>query len=439
MKYKETVISGFELRDNPTYHPGSDEILYAIKGTDILEKRSDSIPITKELLSKHVLLLGGIGSGKTNTFNLFLSNIRTTISNDDIVVIFDTKGDFYDSFFRPGDIVISNDSRACGPNGKPDYWNLFREVMIDDRVEENVIEMTKTLFTEKIEKSSQPFFPNAAKDLFGALMLDLIRRNDSNKDRRNNESLRNLFNSFSVSSMKKILQSHPDLMAMVSYIDDPKSGQTLGVVAELQQLVREILVGNFAKRGNLSVRETIRNKGGRFVFVEYDLGIGAMLSPVYRLIIDLAIKEALGRKKSDGNVYFIIDEFSLLPKLNHIDNGINFGRSLGAKFIVGLQNVDQMTSAYGESSASSLLSGFSTKLCFKVNDKNSREFVRGLYGENVKQQAYTSAVNTKGLSETVRTGNVIEDKDICSLKVGEAIVCIMDNEPFKFKFSKCGA
>ena len=51
------------------------------------------------------------------------------------------------------------------------------------------------------------------------------------------------------------------------------------------------------------MRDLVRKKGGRFVFLEYDLQIGAMLSPVYSLLFDLAIKEALGRNKTSGNTY----------------------------------------------------------------------------------------------------------------------------------------
>ncbi|MCI6488079.1 MAG: type IV secretion system DNA-binding domain-containing protein, partial [Clostridiales bacterium] len=65
------------------------------------------IPITDDLLSHHILLLGGIGSGKTNTFNLLLRNIRAGLTDEDVVVIFDSKGDFYKEFYRPGDIVFS--------------------------------------------------------------------------------------------------------------------------------------------------------------------------------------------------------------------------------------------------------------------------------------------------------------------------------------------
>ena len=361
-----------------------------------------NIPVGEQMLSRHMLLLGGIGTGKSNAFNFLIRNVRANLTDRDVVVIFDTKGDFYHEFYRPGDVVISNDARADGGSG-PDYWNLFGEVTIDDRVEENILEIAKSFFAEKLEHTTQPFFPNAAKDLFSALLLHMVR-SEQFRDFRNNQALRSTFDTFSVPAMKTILQSHRDLKAMTSYIEDEKSGQTLGVVAELQQMVREIFVGNFRKKGTLSMRQLIRNKGGRVIFVEYDLGIGGMLTPVYRLLIDLAIKEALCRTSNEGNVYFFIDEFRLLPHLEHIDDGVNFGRSLGAKFFVGIQNIDQIAAAYGENMARSILSGFGTTLAFRVNDPNSREYVKSLFGRNIKLQTYLSAVQNRGVSEQIREG-----------------------------------
>ena len=78
-------------------------------------------------------------------------------------------------------------------------------------------------------------------------------------------------------------------------------------------------------------------------FIEYDLSIGDVLSPIYTLLFDLALKEALGRTASQGNVYLIVDELKLLPNLRHLEDGINFGRSLGVKILAGLQSIDQLT------------------------------------------------------------------------------------------------
>jgi len=329
--------------------------------------------------------------------------------------------------------VISNDSKATGPTGK-DCWNIFREIGTGESVEANIVEIAKTLFHERTEKTSQPFFPNAAKDLFCGILTHFARSGDLAT--MDNACLRSFFDQSSAGDLRTMLQSHPDMKAMVSYIADDRSPQTQGVLSELQQMVREVLIGNFRKPGTISVRDAIRSKGGRCVFIEYDLGIGNLLTPIYRLLLDLAIKESLCRDKSDGNVWFVIDEFRLLPNLQHIDSGVNFGRSLGAKFIIGAQNIDQIFHGYGESLARSILSGFMTTVAFRVNDANTREFIKGLFGKNRKKEAYMASVQTRGIVENVRDANVVEDWDIMNLAIGQAILGVPGNTPFRFQFDK---
>lgn len=399
---------------------------YSDNGTDI------SVPISETLLSTHLMLLGGIGTGKTNTFNQIIQQIRSSFSENDIMIVFDTKGDFYKKFYRPGDIVISNDSTATGPSD-PDYWNIFNEIENDEHMEENIVEISKTLFYEKIRNTNTPFFPNAAKDLFSAILTHFSESADL---KSNNEELRKFLDSSPTAEIREMLKQHENLKAMVSYIFDDRSPQTQGVISELQQLSRELFLGNFKKAGTLSMREIIRAKGGKVVFIEYDLGIGNMLSPIYTLLFDLAIKEALCRKKSEGNVFFVTDEFSLLPNLQHIDDAVNFGRSLGIKFMIGIQNIDQIYENYGEYKARSLLSGFLTSICFRVNDPKSKTYVRELHGVNRKKEIYMASVQGRGIVENVRDANVVEDWDIVRLKTGQAIIGLPGEEPFLFQFKK---
>ena len=392
-----------------------------------------TLPFSAELLSKHIMLLGGIGSGKTNVFNQLISEINTGLSQNDVMIIFDTKGDFYNEFYRKGDVVISNDETATGPDGV-DYWNIFNEINFGDRAEESVIEIAKSLFAEACEKTNQIFFPNAAKDIFMASILHFLRSVPS--EACSNKNLIHHINSSTSGNMRAMLNAYDDLRAMTSYISSDDSPQTQGVLSELQQIIREIFIGNFAKGGTLSLKNLVKQKGGRRVFIEYDLSIGKMLSPVYSLMFDLAIKEALSRKRSEGNVYFITDEFKLLPNLSHVDDAVNFGRSLGIKFMIGVQNVEQIYDNYGEERARSILSGFSTNISFRVNDAKSREYIQGLYGKNQKLETYLPTNQKNGIVESQREANVVEDWDITNLKTGEAIVGIPEYEPFFFKFNK---
>lgn len=426
---KTMVFEGNELSQTVPVN-NSPQARCAIRGQDSSGKLA-SFPLSDDLLSKHLLFIGGIGMGKTNGIFQILSQLRNNMTSNDVMVVFDTKGDFYDSFYRQGDIVISNDDKATGPRGR-DYWNIFEEINAGINTEEEIVEIARALFFERSIKSSQPFFPNAARDLFSGIMLHFHRMGGV----KNNAVLRNFLDQTPSAEIRAILQQHQDLKAMTSYISDDRSPQTQGVISELQQHLREIFIGNFRKEGNLSIRQAIRAKQGRLVFVEYDLGIGGMLTPIYQLMLDMAIKEALSRKKSDGNVWFIIDEFRLIPNLQHIDDGINFGRSMGAKFIIGVQNIEQVFHAYGEAQAHSILSGLLTTVAFRVNDAATRKFIQELVGKNRKKEVFMSSVSSRGIVEQIREANVVEDWDIANMRVGEAIINTPGYKPFFFHFDK---
>lgn len=393
---------------------------------------SDKFVLTEKLLSQHLMLIGGIGSGKTNTFNQILQNIVPQLSSRDVMIIFDTKGDFYKEFYRPGDIVISNDGTACGSNG-PDYWNIINELDSSIGLKEDVIEISNALFADKLKKSGEnSFFPQAAKDIISAVLYHFSLVKNKGAVKSDNFTLSEVMKKEGIDWYRNILSMYPNFAAMQSYIPKDAMGQALGVLAELQQVIRSVFVGNFAKRGSLSIRNLVRSKGGKKVFIEYDIGVGGMLSPVYSLLFDLAIKEALCRSKSDGNVFFVCDEFKLLPNLKHIDDAVNFGRSLGIKFMIGVQNIDQIIEIYGENMAKNIFSGFLNLFAFKVGDYSTRNYIKERCGENRKCTVYKSM----NVQETISMAHVVEDWDVANLKLGEAIVSINTAEPFKFGFSE---
>jgi len=437
---KSEVFEGLDLRTTvPDPRLGGRQMCI-VKGQDGTGRKV-AIPLDEGLLSRHIMFLGSIGTGKTNAISQIIQQLRDEMSSEDVMIVFDSKGDFYNDFYRHGlDVVISNDSKSIGLNGQEDYWNLLGEIE-PSSMEETIVEIAKTLFSDKLEKTTNAFFPNAAKDLFSSVLYHCCR--SAELADADNSDLRDYFDTATIARFKDLLSLHPDLRAMESYVDEKAMQQSLGVLSELQQLIREILIGNFKKPGTLSMRQLVRAKGGRIIFIEYDLGIGGMLSPIYRLLFDLAIKEALCRTKSEGNVYFLCDEFKLVPNLQHIDDAVNFGRSLGVKCIIGIQNVEQIYEAYAGKNGSgdgrlakSLLSGFSTTVCFRVNDAESRKFVQDLYGKNRKKEVYTAAVATKGVVENVRDAFVVEDWDIATMPIGMAIIGLPGQEPFLFRFER---
>lgn len=427
---KIEVFDGCELHTSPVSYPVG-ETKCRLLGSGA--SAGKSVELDENLLSRHIMLLGGIGTGKTNAINMVLNQLMKNLTGNDVVIIFDSKGEFYRDFYRPGDVVISNDAHATGPEGE-DYWNIYNEIERDGHMEENINEIATAIFRNKIEHSNQPFFPNAGRDIFFAVLNHFIQNGDPALC--SNEHLRAFLDSAPTATIRKLLNMRPETRSMVSYIYDDSSGQTQGVISEMQQAIREIFVGNFRKKGTLSLRQLVRAKGGRRIFIEYDLGIGSTLAPIYSLMFDLAIKEALCRSKSEGSVYFITDEFSLLPNLKHIDDAVNFGRSLGIKFLIGFQNIEQIVDLYGESRANSLLSGFLTQIFFRCSDPASRKYIQDTFGVNRKKEIYMASVQGRGIVEQIRDAHVVEDWDISHLGLGEAIIGLPGAEPFRFQFAR---
>jgi len=111
---------------------------------------------------------------------------------------------------------------------------------------------------------------------------------------------------------------------------------------------------------------------------------------------------------------------------------------LGVKFLIGLQNIEQIYGSYGEERARSILSGFQTIISFYLNDEKSRDYVKGVFGKNRKIESYLGKVQSKGVTEETRDAYVIEDWDITQLRTGEAIIGLPELDPFIFKFDYYG-
>ena len=398
---------------------------------------STKLNLDEDILSKHLMMVGGTGCGKSNAFYHILGQLRERLTPNDVVIVFDTKGDFYSRFGRPEDLVIGNSKEYRKKSVK---WNIFREIVADgwekENIESNAQEISWAIFRDSIDKSKDPFFPNAARDVFAAILMTMVNAGTSDKEYRNeclyNSELKKAFDTSDIFDIKGLIESNPDVASITSYIGDGQNGQALGVYAEMLGIVRKLLTGVFAEHGSFSVRNFVKKRGGRTLFVEYDLSIGNTLTPIYSLIFDLALKEAMGRDTKTGSIYLFCDEFKLLPLLQHIEDGVNFGRSLGVKIIAGLQSVNQILEVYGNSRGKNILAGFSSVFSFRTNDVDSRKYTTGLYGKNIVIEKRKTMSNT--LIEEKHEGNSVEDWNVCDLNIGEAVIGLPFSRPFKFQF-----
>lgn len=444
----KSAIAGSIVNDNRNESKYLSDYIVSFPSDD------DNIYLNSKLLSKHLLLIGAIGTGKTNVIHKVMKDINN-LNHDSFAMIFDTKGDFYRYYNKEKDILI-----ATGKNYRSitNFYNVFKEIRAySNDVEEQrsfAREIAKSYFIDR-KNESQPFFSNAAQQIFANILIAFNEGLIDADMKKNLKSKEDVFNlkvnkkaSLSNATIWEFFQNHSDSEIAVilkechfrnteSAVGDAKSNQALGVFGELRSMIEDYFTDAFCQSDvikDVSIIETVRNKNGVKIFIEYDLTKGQVLSPVYSLLFDLALKEALGRNQSNGDCYFIIDELKLLPKLNHLEDALNFGRSLGAKCVCGIQNIHQLEEAYGEFTAKSLLSGFMNVFVFYVLDFQTRKYIIDNFGENYVNFYY---YNEKEKPINVqKEGHIVEDYDILSLHRGQAIIKLDGLKPFIYQFSK---
>lgn len=400
--------------------------------------------INKDMLAYGLLAIGAPGTGKTNFFNMTLDRILATMQPTDVIIIFDTKGDYLETF---GSRIPDSVKMVIG-NGEAyrritSYHNIFAEVMprgndgklvYTPESDEDVLELCGQLF-RPMKSETQPIFPAMAEQVVAAVLIYYMRtywRSDQTK--LNNKEIINFFTHSTNDDLKKVLSSEymADQRSCIDYISS-KGNQTQGVNSYIGTMLKKMFVGPFAQADparEFSMRDIVCSGKKKVVFIEYDLRKGQLLAPMYSILIDNALKNAMGgRQRVKTNKYFLLDEMLLLPKLEHLSDSLNFGRSLGVRVMCGLQNTCGLEEQYGEAGAKNILSSFQNMVAFRMNDYDTRQFVINRLGENYQNFSFSAQQTNLNIQ---RAGHTVEDWNLLKLENGEAVVSLTGENPFLF-------
>ncbi|MFI3212740.1 MAG: type IV secretion system DNA-binding domain-containing protein [Eubacteriales bacterium] len=412
-------------------------------------QNSNRIGINREMLSCGFITIAEPGGGKTNLLNMITARLLATQGENDKIIIFDTKGDYYKEF---GSRISPKNRIVIGTGSEyqniVSYHNLFSEIMprgndgklvYTEEVDADALEKAKQLYAD-MQSETQPIFPSMAEQIIAGLFIYFIRTYwKTNQSKLNNKEFIQLVSGSSNEELKKIfeLDYMKDYRNCASYISG-KGNQTQGVNSYIGTVLRELFVGVFANSNpqrEFSMREVVESsEGKKVIFVEYDLRRGEILKPMYGLLLDSALSNALGgRQTNRNNVYFVLDEMLLLPELRHLSNGLNFGRSQGVKILCGLQNISGLADAYGEIGAKRILASFQNLVAFQNSDYDTRQFLMERLGRNYQNTSFSAQQENINIQ---REGYIVEDWDILSLKLGEAIISLKDEKPFLFTMPK---
>lgn len=400
----------------------------------------DSLWIDDDILQKPMLILGQVSSGKSTMLRKIVDQIFQQMEPRDNAVVFAAKQEMVTPFYRPerGDRLISIDAVKA-----EDIWNIFCELDHSDMKEQTANELARVLFADH-RNDMQPFFSNAAEDIFRTMLLYLHRHYRARTGKiPDNETLVTMLLTTRLNDrvvdgkvvekgLVTIIRENPvELGHLEKYIGDGKSAlpQSLGCLGELTAVVRSTFLGGaFCRRGTFSTSEALN---GQRTFLLYDYARSSVGgTKLLQMILDQMLKSCIDdRKAGQRKTWFILDECSLLlDHLQYIRNALSFGRSAGFRIIACAQSVSLLQTDRGARESKSLLSLFPNVITFFTTDSETRTYLTNRYGKNLSVLTYMAG----GVSRhELRECNVINDWDFLKIRrPGDCIVSLAGYEPF---------
>lgn len=163
---------------------------------------------------------------------------------------------------------------------------------------------------------------------------------------------------------------------------------------------------------------------------------------IYKALIKVASsREDLSLPR---NVYFILDEFGNMPKIDKFDKMITVGRSRKIWFHMVVQSYAQLNNVYGDTVANIVKSNCGMKMFIGSNDIETCEEFSKLCGNmTVSTSSISSSMGDKAgninVSSQLQTRPLIYPSELMKLNnktdTGNAIIVTFGNYPLKTKFT----
>lgn len=316
------------------------------------------MPVSTE--NRHTLIVGSPGTGKTQCLSQIIERLK---QRDERAIIYDFKGDFVSKFYDPDRDYIFNplDSRSVG-------WNVFNDI----QKKTDIDSIASSLIPDNL-KTKDPFWNNAARDVFIAILRCLHENNC-----KTNEAIWETISS-SAEDIKLCLAETRGCEIGLRPIEDVESRQTQGVLSSLMQFTRcfeymtnsdNFVIGDWLERGE------------GFIFVSNYADIKDTLKPILSLFIDLLSRKLLSMSDSSKRkVFFIIDEFGTLQQLNSILMLLTLSRSKGGCCFLGIQDYGQIDKLYGREHKQSIVNACGNSVTFALSDFENAKYASNKLGE----------------------------------------------------------
>lgn len=330
-------------------------------------------PITKSRETRHLLIFGGVGSGKTQTI---LPLMRAARERGDRMVIFDLKNDFTREFASKTKTYKGNEVEVVDAIFAPwDSRSMPWAVAHDVDTLAAAREFASRMIPEA--QGGTPFFSNAARQVLIASLVEL------QYEKPEQWGFADLVEKLTrpVEELAEAARTHfPEALKALS--DGQQNITTAGVLGNMMSYLSVVfdLARAWPEPGIFSIRDWLmeKNKATKSVILQHNGQFESLARAFNGAVLGLAsqiINSPLMSESSSRRLWFFLDEFPQIGKVESIFPVAEIGRSKGVRLVVGLQDISQLKKIYSEHQASALVSMVGTHAVTKVSSGETADFI----------------------------------------------------------------
>ncbi len=361
---------------------------------------------------RHMFIAGTTGSGKSLQLITILSSLAREVEHgtDNHLMIVGSKDDAYRMLTGMGiPHIVLNMEDAASPG-----WDIAADY--DDPL--LIEELAKILIPA--EKSSDPFWQNAARSLVSGVILSF------NLHHGTNWGFHDVFNALmgSFEDIITILRQHPNNRAIVELLEQEEIDRAkFGILLQVNSTLRRLLpfaVHCQKTKYLLSIRRDFLGVESVWL-IQPSADRMEAIAPVVQ-----AMFRALTQKLSSlpdspyRHVFVALDEAQFLGAIPGVDKFVEFTRSKGGRLLLCTQTIEGLCEHYGELGARNLLGLFPYKSILRLESKASAQWAVECFGsvevwEKSINRTRTSYSVTESHAYSVQVRSRILDSDVLQL------------------------
>ena len=372
------------------------------------------MPLVKDMETRHFLITGSTGSGKTNLIHNLLPQVEHRAQP---AIIIDQTGEMIAKYYdqKRGDIIFNPfDERAKAW----DFWTDCSKARCLEKFADTLIGFN----SRKNNRNAADFWEEAAQSIFVEVVSYLQKHQQ-----------------YSLQELRKIIcqSDHKGLRRMlqdtdcIQYFTKDNAKAASSIMSVLMTNIKPLrFLRDKSDAGSFSVQEYIKkiDEGfGGWLFLASEPSTRELTISLNAALSELAIANLM-RHDSPRNrrIWFIMDELAAFGRFPSLAKLMQEGRKYGTCVVAGLQSSSQLFAHYGSGEASNLFALFKTKFAFQSDDPMMGKLYSSICGSETvtRQQKNTSfGANTfrDGISynEQQQEKPLVKLDDFASLGVGE--------------------